>query len=234
MIADYLCALERALSFDPALARRVRAEAEDHLREAAASDPIPGREEAERRAVASFGEPLLVAAEFAALSIVREKRRAGYLLVLGVGLVFAAMKLRVAWYQAAAWTLAAELQRAAALTLQVDFWAFWLAAAGAALGWTAALSGTVPAVPARSRQHPRGGTLRIAIAATAALVIAILADAVLTALRLVGARPSFAFLPPAASLALEIACGVGLVWCVARAVRRTRDAAALIDAVAPR
>jgi hypothetical protein len=43
LMTAYLDQLTRELSFDPSLARRMRAEAEDHLQEAVASDPMGGR-----------------------------------------------------------------------------------------------------------------------------------------------------------------------------------------------
>ena len=65
MISDYLDSLVGALSFDRPLSGRVRQEVEDHLREAVAADP-----EAERRAIANFGDPRVIAAEFAMVSLV--------------------------------------------------------------------------------------------------------------------------------------------------------------------
>ena len=55
LMTAYLDQLTRELSFDPSLARRMRAEAEDHLQEAVASDPMGVTTEAERRAIARFG-----------------------------------------------------------------------------------------------------------------------------------------------------------------------------------
>jgi len=57
VISAYLERLGAALSFDPLLARCVRAEVEDHLREAVAADPMGDGLAAERRAIANFGDP---------------------------------------------------------------------------------------------------------------------------------------------------------------------------------
>ena len=57
MIAAYLSKLAGALAFDPALAARVVIEAREHLTDAAAEDACVDRDEAERRAVARFGDP---------------------------------------------------------------------------------------------------------------------------------------------------------------------------------
>src|SRR6478752_6702716 len=105
MIATYLEELAGALSFDPALSRRVAREVEDHLREAIEADAAGDREEAERRAVAGFGEPRALAVQFAAVSLARRTRRVGLAVVLAVVAVLAAMKARVAWYAAMEWAL---------------------------------------------------------------------------------------------------------------------------------
>ena len=65
MISAYLERLGAALSFDPLLARCVRREVEDHLREAVAADPLGDGLTAERRAIANFGDPDVIAAQFA-------------------------------------------------------------------------------------------------------------------------------------------------------------------------
>src|SRR3954468_1694474 len=65
MMNAYLEELGHALSFDRALSRCVVQEIEDHLSEAIAADPAPDRLEAERRAIANFGNPRLLAAQFA-------------------------------------------------------------------------------------------------------------------------------------------------------------------------
>jgi hypothetical protein len=57
VISDYLDSLVGALSFDRPLSGRVRQEVEDHLREAVAADPAGDGPEAERRAIANFGDP---------------------------------------------------------------------------------------------------------------------------------------------------------------------------------
>jgi hypothetical protein len=58
VISEYVDVLAARLSFDRSLSRRVRQEVEDHLREAVAVDPAGSALEAERRAIARFGDPL--------------------------------------------------------------------------------------------------------------------------------------------------------------------------------
>jgi len=81
-IDSYLDQLLAALRCEPSRIRRILAEAEDHLREAARARIDAGAEpmEAEREAVAAFGPPALVGARFRAT---RTQSAGG--LLLGVG-----------------------------------------------------------------------------------------------------------------------------------------------------
>ena len=98
MISDYLDSLVGALSFDRSLSGRVRQEVEDHLREAVAADPMGDEIEAQRRAIANFGDPHVIAGQFAVVSLAQQTRRVGVAIILVVAGVFIAMKARVAWY----------------------------------------------------------------------------------------------------------------------------------------
>jgi hypothetical protein len=73
MIQDYLDGLSRELDFDRSLARCVRQEVEDHLWEAVAADPTGNLLEAQRRAVANFGDARVIAAQFAVVSLADRK-----------------------------------------------------------------------------------------------------------------------------------------------------------------
>jgi len=68
VIDAYVDSLLGALRPDRSLARRLRREVEDHLWEAVAADPSEESREAQRRAIAGFGDPRLIAAQFAAVS----------------------------------------------------------------------------------------------------------------------------------------------------------------------
>src|SRR5262249_61939521 len=94
MISNYLDALADALSFDQSLSRRVRQEVQDHLRESVAADPIDDRLEAERHAVANFGDPHVLAAHFAVVSLARRPRRLGVAVALAIAGGFGAMAAR--------------------------------------------------------------------------------------------------------------------------------------------
>ena len=120
MIQAYLEELASTLRFDRALSRCVVGEVEDHLREAVAADPAPDRLAAERRAIMNFGEPRLLAAQFAVVSLARRTRRLGIAVVLAVVAVLVAMKARVAWYSALQWSMSEDARPLAAIVLTVD------------------------------------------------------------------------------------------------------------------
>jgi uncharacterized membrane protein len=75
VISAYLDTLQVALRFDRSLARRVRQEFEDHLREAVAADPSEDRGQAEQRAIADCGDPRVIATEFGVISLARRTKR---------------------------------------------------------------------------------------------------------------------------------------------------------------
>jgi len=127
VIPAYLDTLARALSFDPSLSRRVRQEVEDHLLDAVAADPARDRREAERQAVARFGEPHAIAAEFTRVAAARQARSLAAAIVVMVFVVFIAMKARVAWYAATQWTMPEDMRPASRIVLLIDRYAFWTA-----------------------------------------------------------------------------------------------------------
>jgi hypothetical protein len=202
VIAAYLDRIERELR-DPQLARRVLPEIEDHLREAVAADPAGLGTEAERRAVARFGDAGAIARRLAAADLPRVCRRAGFVAVLAIGTVFAAMKVRILWYAAVAWPPASHAL--AGLVLAADRWAFWIAFVSGIAAWLCS---------ARLRAFVWLGTV-----SGAALAACVAADGMLGWLRLSGAEWSPAVLVPLASLALEIA-GAGVLLSRLRAVTR--------------
>ena len=128
MIDDYVAALRRELDFDPALARRLASEVEDHLREAAEADPAWPSPEAERRAVDRFGLGREIAAQFAADAVDRQVRRTWVTLAVTVVVTFIAMRLRVTWLDDGGVFALAPL---------VDRYAFVAAIAVAGIGWFA-------------------------------------------------------------------------------------------------
>src|SRR6516225_645532 len=107
---EFLDSLAAALSFDRALARRVRKEFEDHLQQAVAGDRSEDRQAAERRAVARLGDPRTIAAELAVTALAqRAKRLAGGLVLALLG-VLLSMKGHGAWYAAMQWRIPDDMQ----------------------------------------------------------------------------------------------------------------------------
>ncbi|MBV8166291.1 MAG: hypothetical protein JO021_05825 [Alphaproteobacteria bacterium] len=227
MIADYLDTLSRALSFDPRLARSVRREVEDHLCEAVAASPLSDRGEAERRAVARFGRADALAADFALSALARGTRRLGLAVLLAIAAVLATMKGRVVWYAAMDWRLDEVSRALAKPVLLVDRCGFWLAVAVAVvtfayLRWHRLRLGGAPIDP---RVLRRAGWL--CAGATVALIVAVLADAVLTALQ-VGADLRLSAVIPIGSMAIEIACVAALAGTIRATARRVSAAEALL------
>jgi hypothetical protein len=133
-VADYLGALTRQLSFDRPLAHRVRQEVEDHLWEAAAAN-CDSSIEAQARAVRCFGEAREIASQYAALSLLRQARRSGAIIVLASGALYIAMRGRVAWYGLMQWALSDAMQPVGKVVLAIDRTAYILAFMLGAVGW---------------------------------------------------------------------------------------------------
>jgi hypothetical protein len=228
MIQDYLDRLSRELDFDRALARGVRQEVEDHLWEAVAADPAGDMPEAQRRAVANFGDARVIAAQFAVVSLARQSRQAGLAAVLVIAGIFMAMKARLAWYAAAQWAISDDLRAIGRLVGTVDRYAFWLAIVVGLGGWLYIRSLEIPAAlhPAYRRQLHR--FLLLCGTAAAALAVSVTSDAVLTALNLRGTGLSAELVVPISSMAIEIACVAMLVFHIRGVTQRAASAAALL------
>jgi hypothetical protein len=128
VIDQYVAALRRELDFDPALARRLLSEVENHLRDAAEADPAWPSPDAERRAVERFGLAREIAAEFATDAVDRQTKRTWTILAVTVVVTFIAMRLRAMWLDDGAVSALAPL---------VDRYAFIAAIAVGAIGWFA-------------------------------------------------------------------------------------------------
>lgn len=216
MIAAYLKELSGALAFDPALATRVVTEAREHLADAAAEDDGEDRDEAERRAVARFGDPRELAAQFAAVSLARQAWRVGIVVVLAILMALAMMKARLAWYALVQWTIADDARTAAGVVLSVNRYAFWMAVV---IGLGALFHIGRRRAPARLhagyRTHMRRATVLFA-ATTAALAVSVASDLILLVFRL---QLTAASVIPIASLAVEIGSVAILIVMIARASR---------------
>jgi hypothetical protein len=128
LIEAYVANLRRELDFDPAAGARIASEVEDHLREAAESDPAWPSPEVERRAIERFGLGREIAAQFAADAIDRQSRRTWMTVVACMIVTFVAMRLRVVWLDG---------DTVSALAPLVDRYAFIGAIGVAAIGWFA-------------------------------------------------------------------------------------------------
>jgi hypothetical protein len=225
MIAAYLDKLASALAFDPALAARVVIEAGEHLADAAAEDACIDRDEAERRAVARFGDPRELAAQFAAVSLARQSWRIGVIIVLAIVVAMAMMKARLVWYALVQWTIADDARAAAAIVLSVNRYAFWVAVL---IGLGALFHVGRRTAPARLhteyRSHLRRATLLFS-AATVALAVSVAGDLILMGLRV---KLTLDSIIPIASVAVEIGSVAFLIVMITRASRlMTRTAGAL-------
>jgi hypothetical protein len=124
VISEYGERLARDLDFDRSLSQCVRREVEDHLWEAVAANQTGDRLEAERRAVANFGDPHVIAAQFAAASLTKQARRVGVAAVLVIAAVFIVMKARLTWYAVMQWP--AQMGALGEIVGSIDRYAFWL------------------------------------------------------------------------------------------------------------
>src|SRR5215469_4941594 len=96
-IADFGSAVARELSFDPRLARRLRAEVEDHLHEALADRGDSHDEGRLTEVICAFGDPRTFARQFLATALLSLARRAAAVTALAVIGMFGMMKARTVW-----------------------------------------------------------------------------------------------------------------------------------------
>jgi len=228
MISNYLDALEQAMRFDRALARAVRLEAEDHLREAVAADPAADRREAERRAVEKFGDPRVIAARFAVVSLVRQSRRVGITIILVIAAVFTAMKARVAWYATTQWAVADDMRAISGHVALVDRYAFWSAVIVGIVALAYLGAHRVPALlhPGYRRRVRR--FVLLCAATAGALIVSVVCDGGLTAFRLHGAEIGVESLVPVFSMAIEILCAGVLLFQIRVIARRATSIAVVL------
>jgi hypothetical protein len=210
VISGYLETLSAALSFDRALAQRLRQEVEDHLQQAIAADPSNSGVEAEQGAIAAFGDAQAIAAQFATISVTKQMRKLGVALVLVIVGVFAAMKGRIAWYAVTGGDPGHDVTPVTRIVGTIDRYSFWLSVIVAAGSFAYVASRPAPTLlDARYRKQLR----RILVACSAALaplVLSVISDGVLTAMRLPGAEFCAWSLVPIGTMVIEIAC-VGIL-----------------------
>jgi len=210
VISEYLDTLSAALSFDQALARRVRQEVEDHLQQAIAADPSNGGIAAEHRAIAEFGDARAIAAQFATLSVAEQMRKLGIALILMIAGVFVAMKGRIAWYAITGGDLGHDMTPVTKIIGSIDRYSFWLSAIIGTVSFAYVMGRPIPTlVDAQYRKQLRC-ILVSCLAAVTPLVLSVVSDGALTAIRLMGAELCSWSLVPIGTMAIEIAC-VGIL-----------------------
>ena len=110
----------------------------------------------------------------------------------------------------------------------IDRYAFWLSVVIGIGGWAYICGRRIPAAfHAGYRKQLRRFVL-LCTAATSALVVSVISDALLTALRLPGAELSAGSLLPAFSIAIEVACAGVLVFQIRSIAQRATSIAALL------
>jgi hypothetical protein len=228
-VADYLNALAHELRFDPTLAHRVRQEVEDHLRQAAA-EPADGSNqiEAQRRAIARFGEPRRIARQYAPDALLVETRRVGIVVLIALAGIYAMMKGRLAWYGFTQWSLSPDVAAVVATGFSIVRWVFIVALAVAVVGAAYIGSRRPPRELHDAYRRELGRSVGLCAIAVVVLLVAIGLDGVMMGLRLVGREPSMAVLIPILSMMVEASLAVVLVRSLRRSIRRVTIARTLL------
>jgi hypothetical protein len=226
--AEYLAKLAQALSFDRALARRVIREIEDHLCEAVAeSDPLSI--EAQERAVQRLGDAREIARRYATLRLARLTRRSGVIIVLSAAALYIAMKVRIAWYGYWGWTLSESLRPVGRIVLAIDIPAYLAAflLGALAFAYISTRSEAVSFDACQRRQLTRA--LLLASVAACPMLISVMADMAVTALRLLGEHPpAFTMAIPLISVSVEMAFVAVLANTLCEAIGTARRASSLL------
>jgi hypothetical protein len=229
MITEYAELLAEKLSFDPSLSRRVRREVEDHLWEAMASSAAGSARATAEQAIARFGDPQALAAEFATTRLAQETQRATAAAILLVGATLVAMKARVAWYGFAQWQLDTELRALGTSIGIVDGYAFWLAVVLTVSSWVYLIAKRVPDSHAALCRQLRHVVCLNSVCATA-LSVSVTCDAALTALRLLGKELSVASLVPLSSMLAEMVLAGILLFKICKLIVRATRTSGLVEA----
>jgi hypothetical protein len=229
MIAAFAELLAAKLYFSPPLAQRVRQEVQDHLSEAAAASR-PGNEAiAVQRAIAGFGDPHAIAAQFATAWLARQTWKIGTTAILVIGSVLVAMKARVSWYALAQWGLSEDVRGVAIAVGLIDASAFWLSVMAGIAGCAYLGLRRVPATALCAAHCSKlRHVLCLSAVSAAALSVSVIGDGALTALRLVGREASADVLIPIFSMLIEIACAGILIFSVCSIFLRMAHATALL------
>ncbi len=175
VIDDYVATLRRELDFDPALARRLASEVEDHLRDAAEADPAWPSPDAERRAVERFGLGREIAAQFAADAVDRQARRTWVTLAVTVVVTFVAMRLRVMWLDdSAGFALAPLIDRYAFIAALCVGLVSWFAFRRSLMAQAICLGGLIASIAAgvvRADLFTQGAPVHVLLAAAGEIAL---------------------------------------------------------------
>jgi hypothetical protein len=225
-IAEYLDRLTSELRFDPRLSRRVRREIEDHLLDAVADSTGTNPEDAARQAVARFGDPRLIARQYAPASLLQQTRRVGGIMILAIAAILVLMKGRVALYDLLQWRLNSDwLGGLGAIAPMIDRYMFQMSLVLGILGWLYIASRRAPPAINGEYQHELERCLLLSAAAAGLLIGAVLLDTILGGMRIVHAGMSLAAVIPLLSIVIEI----GLAGVIAIELRKMVRRKALIS-----
>lgn len=227
-IADYVDALTREMSFDRALARRVRTEVEDHLWQAATDGPGGPSPETQWRAIVNFGGPRELARQYVAASLLAQMRRVATFVLLSLSCIFVVMKGRTAWYGVVQWEPDQNLQALSAVGLPVDRYAYLLGFAVALVSCGYIATRRAPSASRVACGKEFNCCLVLCGVATSALLLSVMTEIVLTAFRLFGSALCTDALVPALSLAAEIAVAAMLILYIRATMRRMAAGASLL------
>ena len=202
-IAEFGAAVASELSFEPALARRLRAEIEDHLQEAAEARAMFGSQDPEREAIRAFGDPREIASQFLAASLLSFARRATAVVAFAVMGAYGAMEARAAWYRWVNWPVGERLRAANDIAHPIDRFAFMLACALTLAAAAYAIARRAPVRFQPSFGRETGYCIKLSAAIAFVLVAATTIETILTGIRLAEACADLDRVVPLASLTLE-------------------------------
>lgn len=136
----------------------------------------------------------------------------------------------MAWYGLMQWALSEAMQPVGKVVLAIDRTAYILAFLLGAVGWAYISSRRVsPRFHALCRAQLKRGLL-LAMAAACPMVVSVIADAVVTALRYLEERPPVSvFFIPVLSIAIEVAFAAALVIAIGKTLRNTLRASSLLS-----
>ena len=219
-IADFASAVARALSFDPKLARRLRAEVEDHLHQAAADRADPNGDNGLAEVMCAFGNPKAFAQQFLATALLSLARRAAAVTALAVVGMFGAMEARVVWYGWVNWPASDYVRAANSIGHPVDRFAFVLAAAFAlsSLAYIITRRAPVRFDPTFGREI--GFSIKLSVAVALALIGAMAIELVLSGVRLFESELDARAFVPFVSLMLEVALAGGSMFYISIMISR--------------